>query len=112
MKLYHNPRCSKSRQAKAILDEKGIDYEVVEYLKEAPSMATLKKLFKALGVAPQEIVRKGEAIYKSDFKDRELSADQWARAIHEHPILLERPILDNGRRAVVGRPPEKVLELL
>lgn len=110
--LYHNPRCSKSRQALALLQERGRQPEVVEYLKTPPTKEELRALLAKLGMRPEELVRKGEDIYKARFKDRSLSDEQWLEALAAHPILMERPVLVAGGRAVVGRPPERVLELL
>ena len=110
--IYHNPRCSKSRMALALLEQNGEVPEVVEYLKTPPSRAELKAILAKLGMKPEQLVRKGENLYKSKFKDRVLSDDQWLDALAENPILMERPIVVMGERAVIGRPPEKVLELL
>jgi arsenate reductase len=110
--LYHNPRCSKSRQALALLQERGRQPEVVEYLKTPPTKEELRALLAKLGMRAEELVRKGEDIYKARFKDRSLSDEQWLEALAAHPILMERPVLVAGGRAVVGRPPERVLELL
>ncbi|THF63393.1 arsenate reductase (glutaredoxin) [Pseudothauera rhizosphaerae] len=112
VRIYHNPRCGKSRSACAILAEKGIQPEVVEYLKTPPDRATLKGLLKKLGLSAEELVRKGEAIYKSEYKGRTLSEEEWIDALLAHPILIERPIVVAGERAVVARPPERVQELI
>lgn len=112
VRVYHNARCSKSRSACALLQEKGVALDIVEYLKTPPSRAELAELVRKLGVPAESIVRTGEDIYKSDYKGRQLSEDEWLDALAAHPILIERPIVVRGERAVVGRPPEKVLELL
>lgn len=111
VRVYHNARCSKSRSACTLLQEKGVVLEIVEYLKTPPSRAELAELVRKLGVPAESIVRTGEDIYKSDYKGRTLSEDEWLDALAAHPILIERPIVVRGERAVVGRPPEKVLEL-
>jgi len=111
VRVYHNARCSKSRSACSLLQEKGVALEIVEYLKTPPSRAELAELVRKLGVPAESIVRTGEDIYKSDYKGRALSEDEWLDALVAHPILIERPIVVCGERAVVGRPPEKVLEL-
>ncbi|RFC53600.1 arsenate reductase (glutaredoxin) [Brumimicrobium aurantiacum] len=112
MKIYHNPRCSKSRNALQILEEKGADVEVVKYLDDTPSKTELKALLGKLGMKAEEIVRKGEKDYKENFKGKSLSDDEWIDAFIQYPKLIERPIFVNGDKAVVGRPPENVLELL
>jgi arsenate reductase len=112
MKIYHNPRCSKSRSALKLLEEKGIDVEVVKYLENTPNVSELKALLKKLNMKAEAIVRKSEADYKENFKGKSLTDDEWINAFIEYPKLIERPIFVNGDAAVVGRPPEKVLELL
>jgi len=110
--IYHNPRCSKSRAALALLQERKVPLRIVEYLKDPPTRAELAALRKKLGLAPAEWIRKTE----SEFKDAGLTAnspdDKLLDAMATHPILIERPIVVRGARAVVGRPPERVLELL
>lgn len=109
--IYHNPRCSKSRATLALLREKGIEPEIVEYLNDPPDVATLKELAGKLGLRPGAFVRKKEAA----FKDLNLDPDDdesLLRAISSQPKLLERPIVVSGQRAVLGRPPENVLDLI
>jgi arsenate reductase len=110
--IYHNPRCGKSRTALALLQERGVPLRVVEYLKEPLGRAALMKLGKQLGLAPQQGLRKGEAEYKTAGLHAESSPDEIFDAMAKHPILMERPIIVLGERAVVGRPPERALELL
>lgn len=110
--IYHNPRCSKSCSACALIAENGIAAEVVEYLKTPPSREELRALLKKLGMKPAELVRKGEAEFKELYAGRALTDEEWLDAMVTHPILIERPIVVCGDRAVVARPPEKVLELL
>ena len=112
VRIYHNPRCSKSRAACALLQEKGITAEVVDYLRTPPSRDELARIVQRLGMRPEEIVRTGEAVYKESYRGRTLSDDEWLDALAAHPILIERPIIIVGDKAVVGRPPERVLELL
>lgn len=112
IRIYHNPRCSKSRATLEILEDKGVQPKIVEYLTTPPSKTELQDLLQKLGMKPEEIVRKGEEIYKTNYQGKQLSDDQWLDALIEHPILMERPIVISGARAVIGRPPEKVLELL
>ena len=110
--LYHNPRCGKSRAALALLHEHGVMPRVVEYLKTPPSATELAQIVAALGIAPADLVRRGEEPYKARYAGKSLSDAQWLEALAAHPILIERPIAVRGGRAVVGRPPERVLELL
>lgn len=111
--VYHNPRCSKSRQTVALLRERGIEPELVEYLREPPSTETLDHLATLLGVEPREMMRRGEAEYRElGLDDPDLERTTLLQAIAEHPRLLERPIVVNGDRAAIGRPPERVLEIL
>jgi len=111
--IYHNPRCSKSRQTLALLQDKGIEPEIVEYLKTPPSVAELKKILGQLGMAPRELMRKGEAAYKErGLKDASKSDDELIAAMVAEPILIERPIVLSGGKARLGRPPEQVLEIV
>ena len=108
--IYHNPRCSKSRQTLNLLRAHDIDPEVIEYLKNPPTLTVLRELSKKLGRSPQEMVRKKESA-ELNLPDN-LTAQQYFKQIVEHPCLLERPIVVCGKRARIGRPPENVLELL
>jgi arsenate reductase len=110
--IYHNPKCSKSRNTLALLQQHGIEPVVIDYLKEVPSKSELKAIVKKLGFQPEQIVRKGEDAYKSKFAGKTLSDDQWLDALVGNPILIERPIVVKGDRAVVGRPPENALDLI
>lgn len=111
--LYHNPRCSKSRQALELLRKRGIEPEIVMYLEKPPTRTRLRELLRMLGIGPRELMRKSEDSYKSlGLADPGLSEAKLIAAMVENPILIERPIAVAGRRAVVGRPPERVLEIL
>jgi arsenate reductase len=111
--LYHNPHCSKSRQTKQIIDEKGVSTEVVEYLKAPPDAEELDRILTLLGLEPRQLMRRQEAPYQAlGLDDPALDRDALIRAMVANPILIERPIAIRGNRAVIGRPPEKVLELL
>jgi arsenate reductase (glutaredoxin) len=110
--LYHNPRCSKSREALALLEARGIEPRIVEYLKTPLSAPELTSLVKQLGIRAEQLVRKGEEIYKSRYAGRSLTEAEWIEAMTEHPILMERPIAVKGSKAVIGRPPENVTKLL
>ena len=89
-----------------------LGFEVVEYLKTPPSREELAAVLAKLGMGAEDIVRKGEDVYEAEFKGRTLSEAEWLDALAAHPVLIERPIVVRGKRAVIGRPPEKVLELL
>ena len=110
--VYHNPRCSKSRATLALLEKNGIAPQIVEYLKTPLTAAELKAITTKLAMKPQELVRKSEDVYKSKYAGKQLSDDQWLAALAKDPILLERPIVVAGKRAVLGRPPENVLQIL
>jgi arsenate reductase len=111
--IYHNPRCSKSRQTLELLRNHDIEPEIVLYLDKPPSKAALKKLVTMLQITPRELLRKGEAIYKElNLQDASLSDTALIAAMHENPVLIERPIVIHGDSAVIGRPPENVLALL
>ena len=112
MKIYHNPRCSKSRQTLALLQENGIDPEVILYLDKAPTTQELIALLNKLQLTPIQLVRKGEAIWKEKFKGKDLSDDDIINAMILNPKLIERPIVVKGDKAVLGRPPENVLQLI
>ena len=112
MKIYHNTRCSKSRCALDILEQKGIKPEIIEYLKSTPSKEELIELLAMLGMKPLELIRKNETIYKEKYKGQDLTDDQWIEAMLEHPILIERPIVVKDGKAIIARPAEKILEFL
>lgn len=111
MKIYHNPRCRKSRETLQILQDKGAHVEIIEYLKTPPSKEELKAILKKLGRKPLDIIRKNEAIFKEKFKGKEYPDDRWIQIMVENPVLIERPIVIKNNKAVIGRPPENVLEL-
>ncbi|WP_434609265.1 arsenate reductase (glutaredoxin) [Pseudomonas sp. R1-7] len=111
--LYHNPRCSKSRGALELLEARGLAPTVVRYLETPLDAAQLKRLLGKLGISARQLLRTGEDEYKTlDLADQSLSQDDLIDAIVAHPKLMERPILEAGDRAVIGRPPEKILEIL
>lgn len=111
--IWHNPRCSKSRQTLELLHKKGMTPTIREYLKDPPSKAEIEKLIELVGGEPAELVRDGEPEFEQlGRKKSELSKADIAREIATHPILLQRPIVVSGKRAVIGRPPEAVLPLL
>ncbi|MFN5148706.1 MAG: arsenate reductase (glutaredoxin) [Flavobacteriia bacterium] len=110
--VYHNPRCSKSRCALDLLKDKAIDFRVVEYLNEVPTQSSLREVISKLGIKPEELLRKGEEDFKTHFKGKNLSDDQWIEAMVKFPKLIERPIVIVGNKAVVARPTERILEIL
>ena len=113
IEIYHNPRCSKSRQTLQLLQDKGIDPDVVEYLKTPPDKATLGQILDMLGLEPRELMRKKEKAYKAlQLDNPALTRDQLIEAMIANPKLIERPIVIQNGKAAIGRPPEKVLEIL
>jgi arsenate reductase len=110
--IYHNPKCSKSRATLSLLQERGMTPRIVDYLKTPPSAAELQTIIGKLGITPGQLVRQGEEIYKSRYKGQTLTDEQWIAAMVADPILIERPIVVLGNRAVIGRPPETVLDLI
>ncbi|TNC82412.1 MAG: arsenate reductase (glutaredoxin) [Oleiphilus sp.] len=113
IQIYHNPRCSKSRQTLSLIEEKGITPEIVLYLENTPDAGTLKEIIAKLGIGARDLLRKGEQAYKDNqLKDESLSDDTLIDMMVAHPKLIERPIVIKGERAVLGRPPENVLDLL
>lgn len=111
MKIYHNPRCRKSRETLGIIRNRGIEPEIVEYLQTPPSKKELKSIIEMLGVKPLDIIRTNEDEFKENFKGKTLSDAEWVDVILQYPKLMERPIVVNDGQAVVGRPPENVEKL-
>jgi len=111
--IYHNPRCSKSRQTLALLEEKGLKPTIVEYLSHRPSTNTLKQILRKLDIPARDLLRKGEDAYKeNNLSDSSLTEDQLLDFMSQYPKLIERPIVINGNKAALGRPPENVLKIL
>jgi len=110
--IYHNPRCRKSREGLAIVEASGKPYKVIPYLKEVPSKNELKHLAKQLGVKPVDMIRTNETLWKEQYKGKDLSEDDILEAMVSFPKLIERPIVVSGDQAVIGRPPEKIKDLL
>jgi arsenate reductase len=111
IKIYHNPRCRKSREGLAILETHKVDFEIVPYLDQPPSEKELKEIIKKLGISPIDLVRTKEAIWKENFKGKEMSDTEIIAAMVQFPKLIERPIVIKDQKAVLGRPPEKIEEL-
>lgn len=112
MKIYHNPRCRKSRETLDLVQSKGHDPQIVLYLEQAPTQKELKAILKKLDMKPEQLLRKGEAIFKENYKGKSFTDAQWIKIMVENPKLIERPILINGDKAAIGRPPEQVLDIL
>lgn len=112
MKIYHNPRCRKSRETLQIIEDARANVEIVKYLEDVPTAAELKDLLNKLGIPAEKLLRKGEAIFKENYKGKNLSEDEWIEAMIQNPKLIERPIVVKGDKAVLGRPPQNVEELL
>ena len=111
--IWHNPRCSKSRQTLKLLTDRGLAPAIVEYLKTPPSPDELRDALRKLGLAPRQLMRRKEAPYKTEGLDDESLTDAaLIRAMHDHPVLIEWPVVFAGGRAALGRPPERVLEIL
>lgn len=112
IKIYHNPRCSKSRQGLAIIEKSGKEFEIIKYLENIPSEKELSNIIKMLGISPIQLVRKNEKIWKENYKGKELSDLEIIAAMVQNPKLIERPIVINNNKAVVGRPPENIVSIL
>ena len=111
--IYHNPRCSKSRQTLALIREQGIEPVIIDYLTNPPSEKTLTNLLKLLQLTPRELIRKSEPLYKDlNLANHQLTEKQLLQKMLEHPILIERPIVIANGQAVIGRPPENALGIL
>lgn len=111
MRIYHNPRCSKSRAGLKFIQDAGKEIEIIEYLKNPPTEKELKKIVKMLGMKPLDLIRKNEVVFKEQFKGKNYTDDEWIRIMAENPKLIERPIVIEGDKAVLGRPAEKIREL-
>ena len=113
IKIYHNPRCSKSRQTLQLLQDKNITPEIILYLESPPTKAELKDLLKKLGISPRDLLRTSEQAYKeAGLSDASLTEQQLLQAMITEPKLIQRPIVVAGDKAVLGRPPENALELI
>lgn len=112
IKIYHNPRCRKSREGLALLENSNKQFEIIHYLNEVPTKKELETIILSLGITPLELVRKNEAIWKEKYKGKNLKDAEIITALMTYPKLIERPIVIKGNRAVIGRPTEKIDELL
>ncbi len=112
IQIFHNPRCTKSRQGVALLEENNKEFEIIKYLDNVPSEKELSEIIMLLNIKPIELIRKTEKIWKENYKGKELSDQETIKAMIENPKLIERPIIINGKKAVIGRPTEKILEII
>jgi arsenate reductase len=110
--IYHNPRCRKSRETLELIEDSGAPFQVVEYLKHPLSAEALGKVLGLLGLPASGLVRKNEAVWKENYRGKDLSEAEILKALEAHPKLMERPLVVKGKKAVLGRPPENVLPLL
>ena len=112
IQIYHNPRCRKSREGLEILKNSNQEFTIKDYLKDPPTIAELNELIKRLDISPIQLIRKGETVWKENFKGKSLSDQQLFEAMVKHPKLIERPIVVNGNKAVIGRPPTIIKEII
>lgn len=112
IKIYHNSSCSKSRTALKEITQSGNEFEVINYLVDVPSIADLEKIIAKLKIKPFELVRKTEKLYIENFKGKDLSDQEWVVALHENPILIQRPIVVNGDIAVIARSEDSLDEII
>lgn len=110
--IYHNNRCTKSRCALELIEKKTKNFQVIDYLKNPPSEKELKSILKKLGLKAEEIIRKKEPLFKEKYQGKKFTEDQWIKILVQNPILIERPIVVKGNKAVIGRPTENVEKIL
>lgn len=111
-KLFYNPRCSKCREAKTLLEQESCSFEIVEYLKDNPSEAEIKEILDLLQINALDLIRKGESLFKEKYAAKNQSNTQWIKVLAKNPILIERPILIHNGKAIIGRPPSLILKLI
>lgn len=112
MKIYYNPRCLKCRETLKLIEINGKTAEIIDYLNHPPTLETLQNITKVLGIKPEELLRKKEPVFIEKYRGKKLSDKEWLKAMIQNPQLIERPIVIDGNKAIIGRPPELVLELL
>lgn len=110
--IYHNPRCRKSRETLKLIEDSGEDFQIVKYLENPPSKDKLRELIQKVNLPFEYFIRRNEAIFKENYKNSDLTEEQWLDVLVENPKLIERPIVEKGENAVLGRPPENVKQLL
>ena len=111
MKIYHNPRCSKSRKTLSLIQENSKEVEIIEYLENTLAFEDLELILVKLGISPIQLVRVKEEIWREIFKGKEMNDDEIIKAMVDNPKIIERPIVINGTKAIIGRPPDRVLEI-
>ncbi len=112
LKIYHNNRCRKSREALEVLEKSGQKFEIIKYLEDVPSISELEEIISFLNIEPIALVRKNETIWKENFKGKDLSDNAIVKIMHENPKLIERPIVIKGKKAEIGRPIERIVKLI
>ncbi len=112
IQVYHNPRCGKSRDCLAFLDNAAVSYQTIDYLNDAPTYEVLRELVRKLGLKPIDLVRQKEPLRKEKFAGKKMAPAQLLRAMSKHPVLIERPIVINGDKAVIARPVEHAMDIL
>lgn len=110
--IYHNPRCSKSREALQLLNDSTEEVEVIEYMKNPPTREELKEIVDMLGISAEDLLRKNEAVFIQNYKGKSFTSSEWIDVMATHPQLIERPIVIRGNKAEIGRPVEKIVELI
>ncbi len=110
--IYHNPRCRKSRETLEILEQKNEDITIIKYLETPPNKEELSEIINLLGILPIDLVRRNETIWKENFKGKDMTDDEIIKALADHPKLIERPIVIKNNKAIIGRPPQKVIDIL
>lgn len=110
--IYHNSRCAVSRKVLDMIKNSGEEYNIIEYLKNIPSIEEMKKLLIKLNTKPINIIRKDETVFKEKFKDKHFTDEEWLKIIREYPVLIERPIVESRHKAIICRPPEKLKEIV
>ncbi len=112
IQIYHNPRCSKSREGFHIIEDSGKEFQVIDYMKNILTPEELKLILQKLKIKPIELIRKNEMVWKENYKNKDLNDEELIEAMIEHPNLIERPIVVNGNKAIIGRPPVLIKDIL
>lgn len=110
--LYYNPRCSTCRDALCMLEEKGVEPEIVKYLETPPTEKELKDILKKLGIKAEDLLRKKEPLFEKKFKNKKFTEAEWVKIMCKNPILIQRPIAIEGNKAILGRPAETIIDIL